>query len=111
MLSKFFRNRPRKGKPLAQAGMAEGLAGMDNAWATLDCLGGSVQWSHGKPTIMPPGSSGIGNLDFVRGDKAIYKVVMLRAYASADDTLVAAGTDYDPNTMYLFPTWDWPRMR
>ncbi len=58
MLSKFFRKRPSEGKPLALGGLAAGLAAMDNAWATLDCLGGSVQWNHGRPTIVPPGSGG-----------------------------------------------------
>jgi hypothetical protein len=58
MLSKFFRKRPHEGKPLALGGLAAGLAAMDNAWATLDCLGGSVQWNHGRPMIVPPGSGG-----------------------------------------------------
>jgi hypothetical protein len=61
MLSKFFRKRPSEGKPLALVGLAAGLAAMDNAWATLDCLGGSVQWNHGRPTIVPPGSGGSGS--------------------------------------------------
>jgi hypothetical protein len=36
---------------------------MDHALATLDCLGGHVDWSHGRPTIVPNGSG----VDFGNG--------------------------------------------
>jgi hypothetical protein len=57
MLSKFFKRKPFKGMPVAGI-EAEGLAAMDNAWATLDVLGGHVDWSHGRPTIVAPGGGG-----------------------------------------------------
>lgn len=47
----------------------------------------------------------------VRGTEAHLKVVMLRAYLTSDDSLVDIGTTYNPSTMYLYPTWDWPRER
>ena len=56
MLSKFFKKRPRAGMPLAAVGMANRLADMDHAWATLDVLAGDVSWNHGRPTIVTNGS-------------------------------------------------------
>jgi len=58
MLSKFFTRKPQRGKPLALRGMAAGLAGMDNAWATLSVIGGSIQWSSGVPTIVIDSTGG-----------------------------------------------------
>jgi len=46
----------------------------------------------------------------VRGTQAVYKVITLRAYLLADDSLVAPGEVYNTSTMYLFPTWDKARL-
>jgi hypothetical protein len=59
MLSKFFKVKPQSGMPVS-AIEAEGLAAMDHAWATLDVLGGHIDWSHGRPTIVTPSVSGPG---------------------------------------------------
>ena len=44
-----------------------------------------------------------------RGYEALFKVVALRAYLTADDTLVAPETAYNAGTMYFYPTWDYVR--
>jgi hypothetical protein len=46
----------------------------------------------------------------VRGDKALYKVIVLREY-DEDDVLVDIGSESDPLTTghTLEPTWDWTR--
>jgi hypothetical protein len=59
---------PKAGDPLAKKGFADGLAGMDNAWATLDCMGGYVDWHAGRPTIVPNGSG----IDFDKWRGAIF---------------------------------------
>jgi hypothetical protein len=108
MLSKFFTRRPKKGDSVASLDVLA-LARMDHAWATLDCLGGDVSWSpDGRPTIIPPGSGGGGSFD-VRGTEELFRAVTDRAYLTADDSLVAHGTAYNSETMYLYPTWDWIR--
>ena len=58
---------------------------------------------------------GTGTFD-IRGDRALFKAVVDRAYWTeaveeeheADD-LVPEGTAYNAGTMYLYPTWDWIR--
>jgi hypothetical protein len=49
--------------------------------------------------------------DNTRGTMDLFKVKMLRAYYFGSDLLVDASILYDPVTMYLHPTWDWPRFR
>jgi hypothetical protein len=58
MPGKFFTRRPQKGKPLAMRGLADGLAGMDNAWATLTGEGCQISWAQGTPTIVIESGSG-----------------------------------------------------
>jgi len=45
----------------------------------------------------------------VRGTKTLYNVVSVRAYLTADNTIVAAGTAFNSSTMYLYLTYDWER--
>jgi len=56
MIPWFFKRPMRRGDPVATPGFADGIAGMDNAWATLDCAGGYIDWDCGRPTIVPNGS-------------------------------------------------------
>jgi hypothetical protein len=51
---------------------------------------------------------GEGGFD-IRGTEELFKAVTDRAYLTADDSLVAHGTAFDSETMYLYPTWDWIR--
>ena len=60
MRKKFFANTPKAGDPIAKRGLARALAAMDHAWATLDVLGGHVDWSHGSPTIVVEAGDGSG---------------------------------------------------
>ena len=58
MPNKFLRNPLKPGEPISRAQVAEAIDKMDKAWGALDCLGGDVDWHNGRPTIIPPGSSG-----------------------------------------------------
>jgi hypothetical protein len=112
MPNKFLRNPLRPGEPISRAQIADAIDKMDKAWGTLDCLGGEVAWHNGRPTIIPNGSSGelVGGFD-VRGERGLFKAVTDRAYLIADDELVPPETEFDSDTMYLYPTWDcirWP---
>ena len=52
----------------------------------------------------------VDNQEFMpRGTEGLFKVVALRAYLTADDTLVAPETAYNAGTMYFYPTWDYVR--
>ena len=108
MRKKFFANTPKTGDPIAKRGLARALAAMDHAWATLDVLGGHVDWSHGSPTIVVEagGSGGVFN---VRGDEGLFKIIALRAYLKSDNSIVAPETAFNASTMYLHPTWDYER--
>jgi len=55
--------------------------------------------------FQPIGAGGIR----ARGTESIFKAVVLRAYLNSNDTIVDAGTTYNPSTMYLYPTWDYIR--
>ena len=59
MRKKFFANTPKAGDPIAKRGLARAFAAMDHAWATLDVLGGHVDWSHGSPTIVVERGDGL----------------------------------------------------
>ena len=45
----------------------------------------------------------------VRGTGSIFRLPALRAYLTADDSIVAPGTAYNAATMYFYPTWDFVR--
>jgi hypothetical protein len=58
MAPKFFKKEPRAGRPLSLKGLAAGISRLAFAVENMDCAGGYIDWTHGRPMIIPPGSSG-----------------------------------------------------
>ena len=44
-MARFFSHTPRRGKPIALKGFAEGLANLEKAWENLIVIGGKLTWA------------------------------------------------------------------
>ena len=56
----IFRRLPKKGTPLRDPSIWEGILRMARAWETLDVQNGHIDWSFGRPTIVVYSAGGGG---------------------------------------------------
>ena len=56
----IFRRQPKRGTPLRDPSIWEGIQRMARAWETLDVQNGHIDWSFGRPTIVVYSGGGEG---------------------------------------------------
>jgi len=110
----FLKRKMQKGTPVAAVPHTF-YNEVDEVLSKLEVYNGHIERNQTIWTIVLDSlgseSNPLNSEQVVRGTKGLFKVILLRAYLTADDSLVAVDESYDEGTMYLYPTWDYPRAR
>ena len=102
-LQDLFQKSNMQGEAIGQIGRIVGGISSDDIGIEVDPVSKRSHWKLNKQDLAK-------ELGFnVRGTKALFKGVFLRAYYNSTGALVAANVAYSASTMKLYPTWDYPR--